>query len=91
MLQVTESAKQELKKILSAKVDEPMAGLRLNVGNPGEFGLSIDVEEPGDQVFEHEGVKVLLVEQGLASSLEGVTIDYQDTPEGSRLVIFKEA
>lgn len=90
-MQVTESAKQELKNILSAKVDEPTAGLRLNVSSPGEFGLSIDVEEAGDQVFEHEGLKVLLVEQGLATSLEGVTIDFQDTSEGSRLVIFKES
>ena len=88
MLEVTERAKQELKKILTDNIDNPQAGLRLSTATPGGYGLSPDMEAPGDYVVEHEGLRVLLVEEGLASNLEGVTLDVQDTPEGPRLAVY---
>lgn len=88
MIGVTERAKEELKKILSTKVDNPQASLRLMASGPqGQFGLSIDVETTGDQVVEHKGSKVLLVERELADRLEGRTLDVEDTTEGPKLVI----
>lgn len=71
MLVVTERAKQELKSILSANVDNPEAALRLTTRGPGQLGLGIDMEAPGDQIVEHEGSKVLLVGPELAASLGG--------------------
>jgi len=91
MLHVTEYARQKLKRALRAKVDDPQVGLRLTIRGPGQFGLSIDMEEPGDQVVEHEGSKVLLVGRRLATSLDGVTVDIEDTPEGPQIVVFREA
>jgi Fe-S cluster assembly iron-binding protein IscA len=91
MLEVTERAKQELKKILSANTDEPSACLRLTANEQGQLGLSIDVERDGDQAIEHEDSKVLLVEKELADALEGITIDAEDTPEGTKLVVSSEA
>jgi len=92
MIAVTERAKEELKRILSAKVDNPQAGLRLlTSGPPGQFGLGIDVEMPGDQVVKHEGSKVLLVEQGLATSLERHILDVENTPDGLEFVVLKES
>lgn len=90
MIGVTERARQQLKKILSAKVDNPHAGLRLVSTGLGEFGLSIDVEMPGDQVVRHEGSKVLLVEQVVASRLDGHILDFEDTPDGKNFVLLKE-
>ena len=90
MIGVTERAKQELKRVLSDKVDDPQAVLRLTATGEGKLGLGIDIESPGDEVVEHEGSKVLLVEKGLASSLQGLTLDVQDTAEGPQLAIFKE-
>lgn len=95
MLAVAEGAKQELKrilelkKILAANIDDPRVGLRLTLREVDQFGLSIDIEMPGDQVVEYEGSKVLLVEKELASSLEGHTlaIALEDTPNGPKLVI----
>ena len=87
MIGVTESARQELKRILSAKVDMPQARLRLTARGQGQLGLGIDIEMPGDEVVEHEGSKVLIVEHRLATSLEGVTLDVEDTPQGLQLVI----
>ncbi len=87
MIEVTERARQELKEILTANVEEPEAALRLTISSPGQFGLSIDTEREGDQVIEHEGAKVLFVEESLSLSLEGFVIDVQDTPEGAKLTI----
>ena len=88
MIDVTERAKKELKKILSSKVDNPLAGLRLITSGPrGQFGFSIDVEMPGDRVVEYEGSKVLLVERELATRLKGHTLDIEDTADGPGLVL----
>jgi Fe-S cluster assembly iron-binding protein IscA len=90
MLQVTLGAKEVLKEVLSANSEEPEAGLRLTMNNAGELGLGIDSEKEGDQVVEHEGSKVLFVEQVLSEQLEGFAIDMVDTPEGARLTILKK-
>ena len=87
MIDVTERAKQELKRILTANVDHPQAVLRLNTNDHGQLGLSIDIEMPGDEAIEYEGSKLLIVGSELADQLEGVSIDVDDTDEGSQLVI----
>jgi Fe-S cluster assembly iron-binding protein IscA len=91
MIEVTERAKQELKKILFEKVDDPLAGLRLTTDSQGQLGLSIDVEASGDKVVEYEGSKVLMVDEGLIDSLGGLTLDVEDTSEGSKLVLTRES
>ena len=91
MVSVTERARGELKTILLDNVDNPEAGLRLSAGESDQLRLGIDVEMPGDQVVEHEGSKVLLVEQELAGNLEGLTIDVDDSSEGLKLVIVKDS
>ena len=88
MIAVTERAKGELKKMLSKKVDNPLAVLRLSPIQKG-LGLRLDVEMPGDEVVKYENSKILVVEQALADTLENVTIDVEDTPDGPELVIVK--
>ena len=91
MIGVTERAKEELKKILANKVDYPGAGLRLTDStDSGHLALKIDVEAPGDQVVKHEGSKVLLVEERLSTSLDGIVLDVEDTPDGPQLVVSDE-
>ena len=87
MISVTEGACKELKRILSDKVDWPGAGLRLIDRGQGILGLGIDIELKGDQVVKYEGTKVLIIESKLAATLEGVTLEIDDTPEGAELVI----
>ena len=91
MLNVTERAKDHLKELLSTKVDDPRAGLRLHANGSEDFDLTIDIEEPGDRVIRHDGIRVLLVKEELADSLDGITIDVEDTPEGPRLTVFEES
>ena len=87
MINVTEKAKQELSKILSKKVDWPGARLRLVDRGEGRLGLGIDIETSGDQIIEYEGKKLLLVESELANNLKGITLDVDNTPEGTELVL----
>lgn len=89
MLTVTDNAKQELKKTLLAHTDDPEVSLRLELKPPGQFGLVLDREAEGDQVVEHEGIKVLLVAAELAPAVEGITLDVQDTPDGPKLAVSK--
>ena len=91
MIGVTERAKEELKRILTDNVDNPQAGLRLTAGESGQLGLGIDIETKDDQVVEHDGSKVLIVENGLAASLEEITLDVEDTAEGPNLVLVKSS
>ena len=87
MINITERAKQELRKLLSKKVDWPDARLRLMDRGQGKLGLGIDMEARGDRAIEYEGVKVLIVEPELASNLKEVTLDVDETPRGPELVI----
>ena len=91
MIDVTDRARQELKKILSSNVDNSYARLRLIDRGEGSLGLGIDIESPGDEVVEHEGEGLLLVEYELASSLDGITIDIDDTAEGPQLVTYEKS
>ena len=87
MLNVTESAKQLLNERLREYSDDPETCIRLSVKEGGQLGIILDTESEGDQVVEHEGVKVLLVSPELATTLEGSKLDVQDTAEGQILVV----
>lgn len=91
MIYVTERAKQELKRLLTASVDWPGACLRLMDRGQGKLGLGIDIEAQDDQVVEYEGAKLLIVEPRLASNLKRVTLDVDDTTEGAELVICQKS
>lgn len=87
MITVTESAKEELKRLWSANVDDPEVGFRLTPVAIGEYHLVPDREKEGDFVVEHEGAKVLLVDEKLARVLEGVTVFYRELASGPCLVV----
>ncbi len=89
MISVTNRAKLELKRLLTASVDHPQARLRLTSKSPDQLGLGVDIENPSDHCVEHEGVTVLVVEKELGDKLEGITLDVEDTAEGLELVIVK--
>ena len=62
MLTVTESAKQLLKETLSAHTDDLEMSLRLSLKEPGQLEIVLGREAEGDQVVEHRGAKVLMLE-----------------------------
>lgn len=86
MLNVTEKATAALSEALEANREDDSDVLRLTQAAEG-MGLSIDKEQDGDQVVEHDERKVLVIEPKVSDALDGATIDIVDTPEGQRLVL----
>ncbi len=86
MLKVTDSAKAELKRTLGTKSLPSGRYLKLAVPpewvGPGDFGVVIDEEKGGEHVVEHDGVRVLIVDQGLAENLSDSVFDFKETPHG---------
>jgi len=91
MLNVAESAKQMLKEALAAKTDDPEVTLKLVTNESGRFTLVLGQEKEGDQVVEHEGSKVLLIDRELSVLLEGRTLDCEDSREGRWLMMSQSA
>jgi Fe-S cluster assembly iron-binding protein IscA len=87
MVMVTTRAKEALAQIrASANVSDPDIGLRLEAASAG-FGLFPDREKPGDQIVEHDGEKVLLIDDKLSKALAGARIDCKRTGDEVQLVI----
>jgi Fe-S cluster assembly iron-binding protein IscA len=87
MVTVTERAKERLKTILEAEVDDSSVGLRLEPTPSGQLGVFPDRAHPDDQVVVHERAVVLLVDQDVAETIGDTTIDYEESPLGAHFVI----
>ena len=87
MINITERAKQALKQMLAANMDLSQGRLRLMDRGQGKLGLGFDIEMPGDKLVKYGGSTVLVIEGGLAANLKGVTLDVEDSDNGSILVI----
>jgi iron-sulfur cluster assembly protein len=81
MIQLTDSAVCQLRRLLEEKGASAGSGLRLAVERGGCAGLqySMRVAEPaeGDRVFPHEDVSVIVAADSL-DLLDGCRIDYVD-------------
>ncbi len=81
MISLTSTAAEEVKRLIE-KEQKPNLGLRIGVKGGGCSGMSyvvaIDEATPKqyDQVFEQEGVKVL-IDAKSHLYLDGMTIDYK--------------
>ena len=91
MINITERAKKRLKAILTKYVDLPQGCLRLMDRGQGKLGVGVDIEMPGDELVKYDGSIVLVIERVLATNLIGVTLDVDDTLEGTELVICEKS
>ena len=92
MLIVTLRAKEKLKEILRRQTTNSEVGIRVISGHsmPNHIDLVLDKEKRGDQVLEsEEGIKVLLIQSNLATKLEGMALDYQETLQDAGFIISK--
>jgi iron-sulfur cluster assembly protein len=93
MITITDSASQKLSEVIAqqAKSGGSIYGLRISAA-PGccsgaQYGLSLAKElEEGDWEGTFGGVRVL-VDAESAPFLEGVSVDYVETPDGSGFTI----
>jgi Fe-S cluster assembly iron-binding protein IscA len=86
MIQVTERARETFKATVEHMVDRP--GVMLRIG-PTESGLGLFPDSPkdDDQVIEHEGRAVLLIDREVSERLGNTTIDVEEHADGSHFVI----
>lgn len=87
---ITDQARDVLKNILVTHSNDPEMGVRL-VFQPQDrrFALLLAYEQPGDQLIEQEGLKILMVAPDLAPTVDNMTIDIENTESGPALVMNK--
>lgn len=92
MLAVTAIAKEKLNEALQQKTTETEMIFRivLSPSQARRVQISLDREREGDQVVKsEEGAKLLLVAPDVASALEGLVLDYKETPLGRGFTLSK--
>ena len=83
MVTVSERAKERLlEQKQAAKLDDSALGLRVAPGPPGQWMLIADREREDDQIVEHRGSTVLLLDPVAQSALDGVQLDCVQTTDG---------
>lgn len=89
MIMVTERPKTYLKESVLTKIQAKTPGVsaRRAQTEPGTLSVFPDKKMEGDQVVEHEGSVLLLIDGALSARLTGTTIDCVGSPRESHLGI----
>jgi len=86
-MNITDGAKQKLEAIFQEK---GVNGIRFYSNGAGccgsQVGLSLDEPKDTDIIQEINGVRVAL-DQDIKDSVEELTLDNDETPDGSRFVL----
>ena len=86
MIQVTELAKQLLKRMLEDCTDDLKLGFRLQFSGGDEFQMFLDSKVSGDQVVEYDGSIVLLVGEKLSLRPDAI-VDVKNTARGMEITV----
>src|SRR5437773_9416414 len=91
MIELTSAAASKVKGILEQeKTNIPQGGLRIYVQGGGcsgfQYGMVLDEAADGDQIFEVDGVKVIVDPMSLRY-LEGAQVDYKEDLMGGGFAI----
>lgn len=86
-MNITEKAKNKLQVIFEDKGVEGIRFYSMGAGCCGpQLGISLDAPEANDIVEEIDGIKVA-IDQEVEDTLEGLTLDNDETPNGSQFVL----
>jgi Fe-S cluster assembly iron-binding protein IscA len=81
-LTVTERASAALKELLEVHDHESAQVLRLISDGEGNHGLQLDEVREEDQIVEHGGETVMVIDPALSDDLTGNVLDLKETPSG---------
>jgi iron-sulfur cluster assembly accessory protein len=80
MVSITERAAEKIKQLQAAE-NKDSQGLRLKVVGGGcsglQYKMDLDLQKPGDRIFEKDGAKVLVDMKSLLY-LNGTELDYKE-------------
>jgi len=91
MINVTDSAVQQLQSLLSQRGENSRKGLRVQVAKGGCSGLhyemTLDERKDGDAIVERDGIQ-FFIDGDSVTYLRGATLDFSDglTDAGFRVV-----
>ena len=85
MVTLTDIAAKKVGEFLSSQ-DQAEAGLRVAVKGGGcsgfQYQLALDEQRDGDQIFEHDGIRIIVDELSLRY-VDGSTVDYTESLMGA--------
>ncbi len=76
MVQLTERASTELRRLLTEHFARPQQGVRLRLNEVGGLRMTIDIPHAGDSVIRRDNVPVLIVDGRLSSTLAQRVLDF---------------
>jgi len=77
MVQLTERASTELRRLLDDHFARPHQGVRLRLTDAGALAMTIDVPHSGDSIVRRDNLPVLIVDGRLAVRLAQRVLDFQ--------------
>ena len=91
MINITTAATEKVKAVLEQeKANLPQGGLRIYVQGGGcsgfQYGMVLDEVTDGDEVFEKDGIKVIVDPMSMRY-LEGAEVDYKEDLMGGGFAI----
>ena len=91
MINITPTAREKVKAVMEQEKESmPQGGLRIYVQGGGcsgfSYGMVLDEVSEGDQVFEREGVKVIVDPMSM-KYLENAEVDYKEDLMGGGFAI----
>lgn len=87
MFVMTEAAGGLLMRMLMESDAPAGTAIRFVLDENQSLRSKLDSERPGDQVFAHDGRKVLILDQGVSEVLAAGVLDVEDSGRGAKLVI----
>ena len=87
MVNVTEHALDVLVMTLETSAPSMDHSFRLVQESEDEYGLTIDEARAGDQMVKHGERTVLVMDDAVATALDGLTLDALDSPEGVQFTL----
>ena len=86
MVNLTDIAAQKVQEFMSGQGAEGDVGLRVGVKGGGcsgfQYALALDEKHDGDQVFDYDGIRILVDEASLRY-VDGSTVDYTESLMGA--------
>jgi hypothetical protein len=82
MVQLTERAHTELRRLLTEHFARPQQGVRLRLNTDGGLAMTIDVPHAGDAVIRRDNLPVLIVDARLSMLLVQRVLDFGGPSSG---------
>jgi hypothetical protein len=82
MVQLTERASVELRRLLTDNFARPQQGVRLRLNQAGDLAMTIDVPRSGDSIIRRDNLPVLIVDGRLTTRLAQRVLDFPSASGG---------